>query len=76
MDYGPPGSSVHGILQAKSTGVGCHSLLQGIFFNLGTGPRSPALQENSLPSEPPVKPSLSPVPQLLCPRKLLFQYLC
>ena len=31
MDYSPPGSSVHGILQAKNTGVGCHALLQGIF---------------------------------------------
>ena len=31
MDCGPPGSSVHGILQDKNTGVGCHFLLQGIF---------------------------------------------
>ena len=31
MDCRPPGSSVHGILQAKNTGVGCHALLQGIF---------------------------------------------
>ena len=31
----PPGSSVHGILQAKNTGVGCHSLLQGIFLTQG-----------------------------------------
>ena len=35
MDCSPPGSSVHG----KNTGVGCHSLLQGIFLtqelNLG-----------------------------------------
>ena len=30
MDCSPPGSSVHGILQAR-TGVGCHFLLQGIF---------------------------------------------
>ena len=30
MDYNPPGSSVHGILQARNTGVGVHSLLQGI----------------------------------------------
>ena len=28
MDYSPPGSSIHGILQAKNTGVGCHFLLQ------------------------------------------------
>ena len=31
MDYSLPGSSVHGVLQARITGVGCHSLLQGIF---------------------------------------------
>ena len=31
MDHSPPGSSVHGILQAN-TGVGCYSLLQGIFL--------------------------------------------
>ena len=28
MDCNPPGSSVHGIIQAR-TGVGCHSLLRG-----------------------------------------------
>ena len=31
MDCSLPGSSVHGILQAR-TRVGCHSLLQGIFL--------------------------------------------
>ena len=30
MDCGPPGSSVHGISQATITGVGSHSLLQGL----------------------------------------------
>ena len=34
---GPPGSSVHGIL-GKNTGVGCHSLLQGIFLTQGSNP--------------------------------------
>ena len=29
IDCSPPGSSVHEIPQAKNTGVGCHSLLQG-----------------------------------------------
>ena len=48
-----PGSSVHGILQAKNTGVGSHSLLQGIFLDSGIKPGSPALQTDSLPSEPP-----------------------
>ena len=32
LDYSPPGSSVHGILQTKNTGVVCHFLLQGIFL--------------------------------------------
>ena len=39
MDCSPPVSSVHGILQAKKTGVSSCSLLQGIFptqeWNLG-----------------------------------------
>ena len=57
----------------KSTGVGCHSLLQGIFPDPGaciscigrpcsrgsSPPRSPALQADSLLSEPPGKPSAS-----------------
>ena len=30
MDYSPPGSSVYGDSPDKSTGVGCHVLLQGI----------------------------------------------
>ena len=30
MDCSPPGSSIHGIFQAKSTGVSLHFLLQGI----------------------------------------------
>ena len=32
----PPGSSVGGILEAKSIGVGCHSPLQGIFLGQGS----------------------------------------
>ena len=31
MDCSPPGSSVHGDSPGKNTGVGCHTLLQGIF---------------------------------------------
>ena len=37
LDCSPPGSSVHGILQIKA-GVGCHSLLQGIFPTQGSSP--------------------------------------
>ena len=36
MDCSPPGSSVHGNSPGKNTGVGCHSLLQGIFPNQGS----------------------------------------
>ena len=36
MDCSPPGSSVHGFLQ--NTGVGCHSLLHGIFPTQGSSP--------------------------------------
>ena len=40
----------------KKTRVGSHSLLQGIFLTQDTEPGSPALQADSLPSEPPGKP--------------------
>ena len=42
-----------------NTGVGCHALLQGIFPTRGLNsclPASPALQADSLPTEPPAKP--------------------
>ena len=39
IDCSPPGSSVHGILQARILEwVGCHSLLQGIFPAPGSNP--------------------------------------
>ena len=38
MDCGPPGSSVHGILQARILQWGCHFLLQQIFFTQGLNP--------------------------------------
>ena len=40
----------------KNTGVGCHALLQGIFPTQGLNPGPPALQVDSLLSEPPGKP--------------------
>ena len=36
MDSSPPGSFVHGDSPGKSTGVGCHFLLQGIFPTKGS----------------------------------------
>ena len=53
-DCSPPGSSVHGDSPGKNTGVGCHTFLQG-----SSQPRSPTLQADSLPSEPPGKPKNS-----------------
>ena len=57
MDLSPPGSSVHGILQARIlTGVGCCFLLQGIFPTQGSYPHVLHLlhwQAGSLPPGPP-----------------------
>ena len=54
MDSSPPGPSVHGASPDKNTGVGSkHS--PGDLPNPGIKPRSPALQADSLPSEPPGK---------------------
>ena len=58
MDCSPPGSSVHGILQAR--------ILEWLPFpspgdlpDPGIEPRSPALQADALTSEPPGKPKES-----------------
>ena len=53
VDCSPPGSSIHGDSLDKDTGVGCHAPLLGNLPNPGIKPRSPALQTDSLPSEPP-----------------------
>ena len=51
MDHSPPGSSDHGILQAKTTGVG----LQGIFPTQGLDPSLLPWQVDST-TKPPRKP--------------------
>ena len=38
-DCSPPRSSVHGLPQARITGVGCHFLLQRAFLMQGSNPR-------------------------------------
>ena len=56
MDYSPSGSSVHGVLQARyRSGLPFPS--PGDLPNPRIKPGSPALQADSLPSEPPGKPS-------------------
>ena len=50
MDCSPPGSSVHGILQANRLPFPS----PGHLPDSSIEPKSPALQADSLPSEPPV----------------------
>ena len=38
MDCSPPGSSVHGMIPGKHTGVSCHFLLQGSFPTQSSNP--------------------------------------
>ena len=54
MDYSPPGSSVHGILQVRILGWVVLSLSRDL-PNPGIELGSPALLTNSLPSELPGK---------------------
>ena len=57
VDCHPPGSSLHGVLQARNwSGLPCPP--PGDLPNPGIEPRYPALQVDSLPSEPPGKPNV------------------
>ena len=55
-----PGSSVHGVSSGKNTGMGCHSLLQGIFSTQRSNPGLPHCRRIFFfffkPSEAPRKP--------------------
>ena len=53
MDHSPTGFSIYGILQASWSGLPFPS--PGDLPDPGTEPRSPALQADSLLSEPPGK---------------------
>ena len=70
MDYSPPGSSVHGILWTR--------ILKWVAILISRRPfrprdgfktSSPALQADSLPSEPPGKPKC-----ILCCMSIIYQY--
>ena len=59
INCSPPGSSVHGIFQARNTGAGHHFLLQAIFPTQGSNLYLLCLlhwQADSLPLAPPGKP--------------------
>ena len=58
MDCSPPSSSVHGILQTKIL-EWKPFLSSGDLPNPRIKPGSPALQTDSLPSEPPGKPNVT-----------------
>ena len=55
MDCNPPGSSIYGFLQARILEWEAIPLLQGIFLTQGPELMFPALQSDSLSSEPPRK---------------------
>ena len=57
MNYSPPGSSLHGILQ-KEYWNGWPFLSPGNLSDPRTEPRSPASQADSLLPEPPEKPNV------------------
>ena len=59
VDYSPPGSSVHGILQARIMAWVAIPFSRDL-PDPGIKPRSPALWVDSLASEPPEKPFKSP----------------
>jgi len=61
LDCSLPGSSVHSNSPGKNTGVGCHASSRG-----SSQPRSPALQADSLPSEPPGKSHSLLIIHILC----------
>ena len=61
IDCGLLGSSIRPWdFPGKSTGVGCHFLLQGDLPDPGIKPRSPAFQTDTLTPEPPGKPCQPP----------------
>ena len=77
MDCSPPGSSVHGILQAGILEWVAISFSRDL-PNLGIKPGSAALETDALPTEPPRKPQsitlcniFMAVTELLCRKSVL-----
>ena len=68
MDCSPPGFSVHGDSPGKNIKNGLPCPPPGDFPNLGITPTSPALQVDSLPTEPPGKPKNTNVGSLSLPQ--------
>ena len=72
IDCSPQGSSVHGILQARRLEWVAIPFSRGSFLprDPGIKPRSPALQADSLQSEPPGKPKNTGVGSLVLPQEI------
>ena len=64
MDCSPPGSSVHGVLQARILEWAAVPFSRGS-SNPGIESRCPTLQVDSLPAEPQGKPSIPIVVRIL-----------
>ena len=62
MDSSPPGSSAHGIIPGKNTGVGCHFLLWGIFLTQGLNQCLLQWQADSLPPSHKGSPCILNIP--------------
>ena len=75
MDHSPPGSSVHGLLQARILEWIAIFLLQGIFLTQGLNPCLLfSLRADSLSTEPSGKPHarLVPLQDSLYPSSLIY----
>ena len=68
VDCSPPGSPLHGILQAKENWSGLHFPSPGDLPYPGIKPGSPVLHTNSLPSEP-LEKAQEPVNVMTLPTK-------
>ena len=66
LDCGPPGSSVNGIFQTRKLVWGAISSLRDL-LDPGMEPRSPALQVDSLLTQPPGKRTTSDYIHLIAP---------
>ena len=73
MDCSPPGSSGHWNFLGKNIGVGCHFLLQGIFWTQGLNLCFLHWQVDCYTTAPPGKP-FSPVLILVCLVLLIVFY--
>ena len=68
-----PGSFIHGIFQARVLEWATISFCRGIFPTQGLNARSPALQEDALPSEPPGKLQMEePIPKWNDPHDMVL----